>query len=68
MDKYIDIVETEMDMARRQEAINKSVQVLQDEVLVIPLHRQVIPWVTRTNVRVLHRADNKFAPLWAWVD
>ena len=62
LDRYIDIVETEMDMARRQEAINKSVQVLQDEVLVIPLHRQVIPWVSRANVVVTHRANNVLQP------
>jgi hypothetical protein len=30
-----------MDLAKRQEAINQSVRILQDEVLVIPLHRQV---------------------------
>jgi peptide/nickel transport system substrate-binding protein len=68
LDDLIDRAETEMDAARRLALINRAVEVLQREVLVIPLHRQVIPWVTRTNVRVLHRADNKFAPLWAWVD
>jgi peptide/nickel transport system substrate-binding protein len=62
LDKQIDIVETEMDMARRQESINRAVQILQDEVLVIPLHRQVIPWVSRANVTVTHRANNVLQP------
>ena len=35
---------------------------LQDEVLVIPLHRQVIPWVSRANVVVTHRANNVLQP------
>ena len=68
LDDLIDRAEAEMDAAKRLALINRAVEVLQREVLVIPLHRQVIPWVTRTNVRVLHRADNRFVPLWAWVD
>ena len=62
LDRQIDIVETEMDMAKRQEAVNKSVQILQDEVLVIPLHRQVIPWASRAGVQVVHRANNVLQP------
>ncbi len=31
----------------------------------IPLHRQVIPWASRTNVSVPHRADNFVTPYWA---
>jgi peptide/nickel transport system substrate-binding protein len=68
LDDLIDRAEVEMDRAKRLELINRAVELLQREVLVIPLHRQVIPWATRANVRVLHRADNKFNPLWAWVD
>jgi peptide/nickel transport system substrate-binding protein len=62
LDRQIDIVETEMDMAKRQEAVNKSIQILQDEVLVIPLHRQVIPWASRAGVQVIHRANNVLQP------
>jgi peptide/nickel transport system substrate-binding protein len=68
LDDLIDRAEVEMDREKRLAFINRAVEVLQREVLVVPLHRQVIPWVTRANVRVLHRADNKFAPIWAWVD
>ena len=68
LDDLIDRAEGEMDREKRLTLINQAVAVLQRDVNVIPLHRQVIPWATRANVRVLHRADNKFAPLWAWVD
>jgi peptide/nickel transport system substrate-binding protein len=68
LDALIDRAEVEMDPKARLALINQAIEVLQREVHVIPLHRQVIPWVTRANVRVLHRADNKFVPLWAWVD
>jgi peptide/nickel transport system substrate-binding protein len=67
LDGLIDRAELEMDPASRQALINQAVEVLQREVLVLPLHRQVIPWVTRANVSLVHRSDNKFAPLWVKV-
>ena len=68
LDKLIEAIETEMDAAKRQKMINDAVALLQKEVLVIPLHRQVIPWVTRSNVTLVHRSDNKFTPLWMKVN
>jgi peptide/nickel transport system substrate-binding protein len=41
--------------------------VVQKEVLILPLHRQVVPWVTRKNITLVHRTDNKFTPLWTTV-
>jgi hypothetical protein len=28
-------------------------------VLVIPLHRQVVPWTSRAGVTLMHRPNNK---------
>ncbi len=33
----------------------------------IPLHRQVIPWATRSNVTAVHRADNNVIPYWVTI-
>jgi peptide/nickel transport system substrate-binding protein len=68
LDDLIDRAEVEMDPAKRQALMNQAVELLQKEVLVIPLHRQVIPWVSRSNVSLVHRSDNKFAPLWVRVN
>jgi peptide/nickel transport system substrate-binding protein len=68
VDDLIDRAESEMDMEKRQVLINRAVEIIGKEVLVIPLHRQVIPWVSRANVSVVHRSDNKFAPLWVKVN
>jgi len=64
VDRLIQAAETEMDMKKRQVLMNDAVAIIQRDIHVIPLHRQVIPWVTRANVQLIHRADNKFAPLW----
>jgi peptide/nickel transport system substrate-binding protein len=67
LDDLIDRAEREMDAARRQALINDAVRVLQREVLILPLHRQVIPWVSRANVSVVHRSDNRLVPLWVTI-
>ena len=67
LDDLIDKAEVEMDAAKRQTLINQAVELVKNEVLVIPLHRQVIPWVSRANVSLLHRSDNKFAPIWVTI-
>ena len=68
LDTLIDAIDVEMDPAKRSQQIAKAIELLQREVLVIPLHRQVIPWVSRANVKLIHRSDNKFAPLWVRMD
>ena len=68
LDAMIDQAEFEMDPVKRQALINQAVTLIKNEVLVIPLHRQVIPWVSRANVRLIHRSDNKFAPIWVTIN
>ena len=68
LDDLIDRADVEMDAAKRQALLDQAVELIQREVLVLPLHRQVIPWVTRANVTLVHRSDNKFAPLWVRVN
>jgi peptide/nickel transport system substrate-binding protein len=38
------------------------------EFNTIPLHRQVIPWATRSNVSAVHRADNQVIPYWVKIE
>jgi peptide/nickel transport system substrate-binding protein len=67
LDALIEKAESEMDSAARQGLINKAVELIQREALIIPLHRQVVPWVSRANISLVHRSDNKFTPLWVKV-
>ena len=58
LDILIDKLEGEMNLVERQNMINRATKLMQDEVHVIPLHRQMIPWASRKNVTVLHRPNN----------
>ena len=64
LDALIDRIDGDMDLARRQGMINEAIAILQSEVHVIPLHRQMIPWVSRKGVTVHHMPTNVFNPEW----
>jgi peptide/nickel transport system substrate-binding protein len=64
LDGLIVAIGNEMDRARRQSMIDRALAIVQDEVLVIPLHRQVIPWVSRAGVSVVHRPNNQLHLPW----
>ncbi len=55
----------EADTAKREQLIKAALQEQKDQVLTLPLHRQVVPWGARQNVDVVHRADNWIE--FAWV-
>jgi peptide/nickel transport system substrate-binding protein len=56
---------TEADPAKRKELILAAFTEWKEQVHSIPLHRQVIPWAVRSNLTVVHRADNYFN--WDWM-
>jgi peptide/nickel transport system substrate-binding protein len=57
-----------MDPAARRGLLIAGMQHVRQAILVLPLHRQVIPWATRANVKVFHRPDNVVEPLWTSVN
>jgi peptide/nickel transport system substrate-binding protein len=67
LDQLTDQIEGEMDLAKRAAMIDEAMKLVQDEVLTIPLHRQVIPWVSKSNVFVVHRPNNFLTPMWVKV-
>ncbi len=48
----------EADPAKREQLIKAALKEQKDQVLALPLHRQVVPWGARQNIDVVHRADN----------
>jgi peptide/nickel transport system substrate-binding protein len=67
LDELIDRAGTEMDAGKRQQMIDRAIAIVQEEVLVIPLHRQVIPWASRAGVQVVHRPNNALYLPWVRV-
>jgi peptide/nickel transport system substrate-binding protein len=63
-DALVDEAKGDTDMKRRQETINKAMLRFHENIYMIPLHLQVIPWASRSNVEVIHRADNWLQATW----
>jgi len=58
---------TEMNADTRLKLIRDALAAHSAEINHLPLHRQVIPWASRGNVTVVHRADNFVTPYWTTV-
>lgn len=55
----------EADPKKREQLVKAALKEQKDQVLHLPLHRQVVPWGVRQNVEVVHRPDNWLE--FAWV-
>jgi len=58
---------TEADPKKREQLIRAALTEWKDQVHTLPLHRQVIPWAARSNVSLVHRADNYVVMQWVTV-
>ena len=67
LDALITSIESEMDTRKRHAMAADALKIVQEEFLAIPLHRQVIPWVSRNNVTVHHMPNNFFTLRWVSV-
>ncbi|NJR71800.1 MAG: hypothetical protein HC782_01130 [Gammaproteobacteria bacterium] len=67
LDALIDKIQGNMNPTERQVQINQAVKIMHDDVHVIPLHRQVIPWASRKNVSVIHRPNNLVDLHWVMI-
>ncbi len=54
----------EGDPVKREALVKAALKAYRDDIVVIPLHRQVIPWAVRQNVTPAHKADNYVEIKW----
>lgn len=59
LDRLVDAMKTETDVAKRNGMIRDALIRTRDEVLVIPIHHQVRPWAMKQSVTTIHRADDR---------
>jgi peptide/nickel transport system substrate-binding protein len=64
VDALVDKLKTEVDTAKRGAIAKEILTIHAKDVGHIPLHHQVIPWAMRSNVTVVHRADNRLTTKW----
>jgi peptide/nickel transport system substrate-binding protein len=59
LDKLVDAMKTETDVAKRNGLIREALLRAKDEVLTIPLHHQMRPWAMKSGVTTIHRSDDR---------
>ncbi|MBL8360560.1 MAG: ABC transporter substrate-binding protein [Rubrivivax sp.] len=59
VDKLVDAMKTETDVAKRNAMIRDALVRTRDEVLAIPIHHQIRPWVMKAGVTTVHRSDDR---------
>src|SRR5262249_6826580 len=64
LDALTQKVKTEMNGEARLVYVQEALMAHNAEINHLPLHRQVIPWASRSNITVVHRADNVVTPYW----
>jgi len=57
-------IKVDVNTEQRLKLIREALLAQNAAVNLIPLHRQVIPWASRSNVTIPHRADNFVTPHW----
>ena len=67
VDAAVDKLKTEVDPAKRVALAYAASQAHMADFGHIPLHFQVIPWAMRSNVKAIHRADNRLTVKWVTV-
>ena len=67
LDELTAKVKVDMNPDERLAFIREALLAHNAEINHLPLHRQVIPWASRTNVTVPHRPDNWVTPNWTTV-
>ena len=68
LDALIDAAKVESDPQKRKKEIADAIAEHNAQIHHVPLHRQVIPWAMRENIRAVHRADNWVEVQWVYVD
>ncbi|HEX6979017.1 MAG TPA: ABC transporter substrate-binding protein [Alphaproteobacteria bacterium] len=67
-DALVNQIKAEIDQEKRNGLIAQALKLHNAQVAHVPLHHQVIPWAMRSNVDVVHRADNRVEVRWVSVN
>jgi peptide/nickel transport system substrate-binding protein len=64
LDALTEEMSHELNRDKRQALIDEAAKIVQDDVVTIPLHQQVIVWAAHDNIELTQPADNAFFLRW----
>ncbi len=68
VDELLPMIQSEIDDEKRQEMLDETAEILQDQVAYVPLYIQPLVWGTGANVMLTQRPDNFFILRWVTIN
>ncbi|MEM7520183.1 MAG: ABC transporter substrate-binding protein [Pseudomonadota bacterium] len=68
VDALLPLIQSTIDLAKRQAMLDEVAQILVDEVAYVPLYVQPLVWGARANIALTQRPDNFFILRWVTVN
>lgn len=68
VDELLPMVQTELDVAKRQGMVDEITRLMQDEVAYVPLYVQPLIWASKDSIELTQRSDNFFILRWVSVN
>ena len=68
VDELLPMIQTELDLEKRQSMIDDVTAILQDDVAYIPLYVQPLIWASKDNIELTQRTDDFFILRWVTVN
>ncbi len=68
LDRLIDAAAAEMNVDKRSRLIRDALMRTHDQYYYLPLHRQMLTWLSRTNVRPVIMPSNQVRVTWIHID
>ncbi|MDW4500009.1 ABC transporter substrate-binding protein [Sulfitobacter sp. D35] len=68
IDELLPMIQSELDESRRQEMLDETAQILQDDTAYVPLYVQPLVWGARSNIDLTQRPDDFFLLRWVTVN
>jgi peptide/nickel transport system substrate-binding protein len=67
VDELLPLIQSEVDLVKRQAMLDEVAAILKDEVAYVPLYTEPLIWAMKENVTVTQRPDNFFMLRWVTV-
>jgi peptide/nickel transport system substrate-binding protein len=58
VDELLPMIQSELNVDRRQEMLDEVARILQDEVAYVPLYTEPLIWAAREGISLVQRPDN----------
>lgn len=68
IDALLPLIQSEIDSRRRQEMLDRTAALIQEEVAYVPLYVQPLVWGAAAHVDLTQRPDNFFILRWVTVN